>query len=180
MRPDLMTVAKGITSAYVPLSASIVSEKVWRVLADHGGARTFAHGYTYTAHPLAAAAALTNLDIIEDEGLLERAVEGGGRLRTGLHAALADHPLVAQVRGDGLVAAVEFVADRNPLTPFEPVGSFSSQVVTECLERGLITRALPQADTVSFSPPFVISDAEIDELIATVTASVAAVAERRA
>jgi L-2,4-diaminobutyrate transaminase len=180
LRPDLITVAKGITSAYVPLSACIVSEKVWRVLADEGGEKTFAHGYTYTAHPLAAAAALTNLDIIEDEGLLEAAAQRGERLRSGLQAALADHPLVAEVRGAGLVAAVEFLAQRTPPTPLDPIGSFSAQVVTECLERGLITRALPQADTVSFSPPFVITEAEVDELVATAAAAVAAVAERRA
>lgn len=179
MRPDLMTVAKGITSAYVPLSACIVAEDIWRVLADAGGQRAFAHGYTYTAHTLAAAVALTNLEIIENEGLIDQAAARGERLLAGLRDALAAHPLVGEVRGAGLVAAVEFVAAKDPLTPFDPLGEVSAAVVEECLKRGVITRALPQADTISFSPPFVVTDEQIDEIVSAVGAAVDAVAEAR-
>jgi L-2,4-diaminobutyrate transaminase len=165
MTPDLMTTAKGITSAYVPLSAVIVSEKVWRVLADASGGATFSHGYTYTSHPLAAAAAIANLDLIERDGLIDQAVRRGDYLQARLRDAFAGHPLVGEVRGMGLVAAVEFVAEQDPPQRFDPVGSFSARVTKECLDRGVITRALPESDSISFSPPFVVTEAEIDEIV---------------
>ena len=166
LEPDLMTVAKGLTSAYVPLSACIVSEKVWRVLADGNGAATFSHGYTYTSHPLAAAAAIANLDIIERDGLIDRVPAIGARLQRALRDAFAGHPLVGEVRGLGLVAAVEFVAATDPPARFDPVGSIAARVTQECLDRGVITRALPEADTIAFSPPFVVTEAEVDRMVA--------------
>ena len=176
LEPDLMTVAKGITSAYVPLSACLISEHVWRVLADGTGGRVFGHGYTYSGHPLAAAAGMANLDIIERDGLVAQAADRGARLQAGLRAAFADHPYVGDVRGDGLVAAVEFVAGRAPLRPFDPPGSFSQRVARECLERGVLTRALPEADTISFSPPFVITEAEVDQVVSVAREAADAVA----
>ncbi|MDO8209035.1 aminotransferase [Conexibacter sp. CPCC 206217] len=165
IEPDLMTIAKGVTSAYVPLSACIVSEKVWRVLADESRGATFSHGYTYTSHPLAAAAALANLDVIERDGLLEQVRLRGAHLQARLREAFAGHPIVGEVRGIGLVGAVEFVAARDPLTRFDPLGSVGAAVTRACLERGVITRALPESDSISFSPPFVVTDAEIDEIV---------------
>jgi L-2,4-diaminobutyrate transaminase len=165
MAPDLITIAKGVTSAYVPLSASMVSERVWRVLADGGGSRVFGHGYTYSAHPVAAAGALANLELIEREGLLHEAARRGELLRARLGEAFAGHPLAGEVRGLGLVAAVEFVAERRPPRRFDPVGSVARRIAAECLERGVITRALPESDTISFSPPFVITEEEIDEVV---------------
>jgi L-2,4-diaminobutyrate transaminase len=176
LEPDLVTVAKGLTSAYVPLSACIVSEKVWRVLADRGGGETFAHGYTYTSHPVCAAAALANLDILENEGLPEQAAVRGAYLLRSLIDALADHPLVGEVRGTGLIAAVELVAARDPMTKFDPPGSMAGRVARECLDRGVITRALPEGDSISFSPPFVITEAEIDEVVRVVREAIDAVA----
>jgi L-2,4-diaminobutyrate transaminase len=164
MKPDLITIAKGVTSAYVPLSACVVSEKIWRVLADRSGAATFSHGYTYTAHPIATAAALANLDVIERDGLIAQAVARGERLRGALARAFAGHPLVGEVRGLGLVAAVEFVAPGGGR--FEVPGKVAAAVTRECLERGVITRALPEGDSISFSPPFVITEAEIDTVVA--------------
>jgi len=166
LEPDLVTVAKGLTSAYVPLSACIVSERVWRVLADDAGGRAFGHGYTYTSHPLAAACALANLDVIERDGLLARAAARGEYLNARLREAFRDHPLVGEVRGRGLIAAVEFVAGVEPTRLFDPLGSVAARVDAECLARGVITRALPDSDTISFSPPFVITEAEIDEIVA--------------
>jgi L-2,4-diaminobutyrate transaminase len=176
LEPDLVTVAKGLTSAYVPLSACIVSEKVWRVLADRGGGETFAHGYTYTSHPVCAAAALANLDILENEGLPEQAAVRGAYLLRSLIDALADHPLVGEVRGTGLIAAVELVAARDPMTKFDPPGSMAGRVARECLDRGVITRALPEGDSISFSPPFVITEAEIDEVVRVVREAIDTVA----
>jgi L-2,4-diaminobutyrate transaminase len=173
MEPDLITVAKGLTSAYVPLSACLVSEKVWRVLADASGATTFSHGYTYTSHPLAAAAAMANLDIIERDGLIERIPVIGDRLQQALRDAFAGHPLVGEVRGLGLVAAVEFA---KPPEKFEPVGAVAARVTHECLERGVITRALPAADTISFSPPFVVTEDEVDRMVTVAREAADAVA----
>lgn len=176
MRPDLITVAKGITSAYVPLSACIVSERVWEVLSQRSGERVFGHGYTYSSHPLAAAAAMTNLDLIERDGLIEQAAQRGQRLLAGLSGALGDHPLVGEVRGVGLVAAVELVASRQPPRRFERVGEVAARVTAACLERGVITRALPEGDAISFSPPFTIEESQIDEIVSVVSDAVNTVA----
>jgi L-2,4-diaminobutyrate transaminase len=167
VEPDLMTVAKGITSAYVPLSAVIVSSPVWDVIAS-GSEKfgLFSHGYTYSAHPLAATAAMTNLDIIERDGLMGQAKARGDHLAQRLHAAFDGHPLVAEVRGHGLVGAVEFAESLEPLRRFEPRAKVSGAIVKRARELGVITRALPNADTISFSPPFVVTEAEIDQMVA--------------
>jgi L-2,4-diaminobutyrate transaminase len=167
LQPDLITVAKGITSAYMPLSACIVSEPVWDVIAS--GADTygiFSHGYTYSAHPLAAAAAMTNLDIIERDGLMAQAKARGDHLADRLRAEFADHPLVAEVRGYGLLGAVEFVRSKDPLTAFDPALKMSAAVVRRSRELGVISRALPASDSISFSPPFVVTEDEIDQMAA--------------
>ena len=165
IEPDLVTVAKGITSAYVPLSGVIVSDEVWEVLSNDP-AGVFQHGYTYSAHPLAAAAALANLEIVERDGLIDAVQERGDQLRSALREAFADHPNVGEVRGMGLVAAVEFVADRDPMTAFDPALKVAARITRASLDRGVITRALPAADTISFSPPFVVTEEEIGEMVA--------------
>lgn len=176
IEPDLMTVAKGITSAYVPLSGVVVSEKVWSVISGDA-AGVFQHGYTYSSHPLAAAAALANLELIERDGLIEQAAARGEVMRTALKDAFGDHPLVGDVRGMGLVAAVEFVADRDPMTPFAPELGVSARITKAALDRGIITRALPQADTISFSPPFVVTEEEIGAIVAGTRAALDQVAD---
>lgn len=177
MMPDLITVAKGITSAYVPLSASLVSERVWQVLSE-GSDRygVFGHGYTYSAHPLAAAAALANLGIIERDGLVEQAAKRGVYLRERLHERFDDHPLVGEVRGEGLIAAVELVRDRSPLQRFDPSVRAGTRLAIESRRRGVITRALPGADTIAFSPPFIVTEAEIDEMVDVTRSALDAVA----
>jgi L-2,4-diaminobutyrate transaminase len=165
IEPDLITVAKGLTSGYFPLSGCIVSERVWRVLVDGSSGGPFGHGYTYSAHPLAAAVAMANLDLIENEGLIDAAATRGAQLQTLLHEAFDEHPLVGEVRGTALIAALEFVADRDPAKPFDSALKVGARVTRRCLELGLITRALPAADTISFSPPFVITEDEVVELV---------------
>ena len=167
LEPDLITVAKGLTSGYFPLSGSIVSERVWRVLVDGSAAGPFGHGYTYSAHPLAAAVAMANLDVIENDGLIAQAAERGALMHRLLAEAFADHPLVGEVRGRELIGALEFVAQKDPAKPFDPARKVGPRVAQRCLELGLITRALPAADTISFSPPFVITEEEVAELVAT-------------
>ncbi|MCU0892500.1 MAG: aminotransferase [Sandarakinorhabdus sp.] len=168
IQPDLITVAKGLTSAYFPLSACIVSERVWEAVVAGGDKfGAFGHGYTYSSHPVGAAAALANLDIIEGEGLVARAAEVGAHLQKQLHAAFDGHSLVGEVRGQALIGAVEFVdriEDSGPVA-FDPALKVAARIVKGALRRGVIGRALPSADTVAFSPPFVVSTAEIDAAV---------------
>lgn len=163
MEPDLITIAKGLTSAYFPLSACMVSEKVWRAIVD-GQAKfgPFGHGYTYSSHPVGAAAALANLDVIEAEGLVERASVIGATMQRRLRDAFGDHPIVGEVRGQALIGAVEFVASRDVVRAFDPKWKVGPRIVKAALDRGVIGRALPSSDAVAFSPPFTISEEEID------------------
>ena len=170
IQPDLITVAKGLTSAYVPLSGCLVSDRVWSVVAD-ASKGVFGHGYTYTAHPVAAAAALENLDIIGRDGLVAQAAARCARLNQRLREGFDDHPLVGEVRGIGLIGAVEFVASRSPARPFDRSLRVGPRIAKRCLERGVITRALPDADTIAFSPPFVVTEDELDEMVATARAA---------
>ena len=166
LHPDLMTLAKGITSGYVPMSASLVSQRIWDVLAQ-GSDRygVFGHGYTYSAHPVAAAAALANLAIIERDGLVDQAAKRGAYLRERLHERFADHPLVGEVRGEGHIAAVELVRSRSPLQRFDPSLRVGARLARASRDHGVITRALPNADTIAFSPPFVVTEHELDEMV---------------
>jgi L-2,4-diaminobutyrate transaminase len=176
IEPDLVTVAKGITSGYVPLSGCLVSEKVWDVLVDGSAALgPFGHGYTYSAHPLAAAAALANLDILERDCLVEQAGARGAYMHARLQEAFAAHPLVAEVRGLGLIGGVEFARDG---ARFEPALKVAPRIYSRCLELGLITRALPATDTIAFSPPFVVTEEELDQMIAIARRAVDEVAEQ--
>ncbi|MDE1995748.1 MAG: aminotransferase class III-fold pyridoxal phosphate-dependent enzyme, partial [Rhizobiaceae bacterium] len=127
------------------------------------------------AHPLAAAAALVNLQLIEEGGLIEKAAAMGDLLHARLQQAFADHPLVGEIRGRKLIAALEFVADKNPMTKFDPALKIAARIVKQARDRGIITRALPHADTISFSPPFIINEAEIEEVVAKTRAAVDAV-----
>ncbi len=179
MKPDLITTAKGLTSAYAPLSAVIVGEKVWNAIDE--GSRThgpMGHGWTYSGHPICAAAALANLDILERENLTAHAAEIGAYLNRQLARTFSDHPLVGEVRGDGMLAAIEFVADRQARTPFDPALKIGPQVSAACLERGMIARAMPHGDILGFAPPLVLTQAEADEIVAIAREAVDAVAER--
>jgi L-2,4-diaminobutyrate transaminase len=176
IEPDLITVAKGLTSAYVPLSGCLVSERVWNVVAD-ATTGVFGHGYTYTAHPVAAACALENLDIIERDGLVMQAAKRGALLQQRLHDAFDDHPLVGEVRGMGLIGAVEFVAQRSPARAFDRSLGIGRRIAQRCLEHGLITRALPDADTIAFSPPFVVTEEELEEMVSRARMAVDEVAD---
>jgi L-2,4-diaminobutyrate transaminase len=167
IEPDLVTLAKGLTSAYVPLSAVVVGDKVAKVLeqaTDKLGA--FSHGYTYSGHPLGAAAANAVLDIVEREDLPGNAARTGGHFQERLRETFADHPLVGEVRGVGLMAALEFVADKAGKRRFDPALKVGARVSAAALEQGLIARAMPHGDILGFSPPLVVTPAEADEIVA--------------
>lgn len=161
MRPDLITIAKGLTSAYAPLSGTIVSDKMWQVLvqgSDELGA--IGHGWTYSAHPICAAAGVANLELIDELGLVENAGKTGAYFRSELAKALADHKHVGEVRGDGLMAAVEFVEDKDDRAFFDPAKKVGPQIAAALLDRGVIGRAMPQGDILGFAPPLCLTKKE--------------------
>jgi putrescine aminotransferase len=168
IKPDMMTMAKAITSGYVPLSALMVGDRVADVLINETG--EFYHGFTYSGHPVACAVALANLDIIERENLVARAETMGEVLREKLRAALADHPMVGEIRGIGLIGAIELTADKRTRKFFEKPGRIGTICRDYCIENGLIMRAV--RDSLVFSPPLVISLGEIDMLVARAEKSI--------
>ncbi|WP_227284540.1 aspartate aminotransferase family protein [Boseongicola sp. H5] len=175
LTPDIMTIAKGLTSAYAPLSGSIVSEKVWKVLeqgTDENG--PIGHGWTYSAHPIGAAAGVANLKLIDSLGLVENAATVGPYLTAQMQAALGDHPHVGEIRGEGMLTAVELIADRDSRTYFDPDRKITPQIVAAMGRRGVIARAMPQGDIIGFAPPLCLTREEADTVI---TATAGAVAE---
>ena len=166
IKPDIMTCAKGLTSAYAPLSGSIVSDGVWKVLED--GTDEFGplgHGWTYSAHPIGAAAGVANLKLIDDLGLVENAATVGDYLNQTMQSALADHPNVGDVRGAGMLCAVELVKDRGSREAFDPGLKTGPSVVAAMLQRKVIARAMPQGDILGFAPPLCLSREEADTIV---------------
>ncbi|MBS0125747.1 aspartate aminotransferase family protein [Thetidibacter halocola] len=176
LKPDLITIAKGLTSAYAPLSGSIVSDKVWAVLergTDENG--PIGHGWTYSAHPIGAAAGVANLRLIDELGLVQAAGETGAYLNAVLRDALAAHPHVGEVRGEGMLAAVDFVADRDKRRFFDASDKVGPRIAAALLEQGVIARAMPQGDILGFAPPFCLSREEADEIAGKTARAVAQV-----
>jgi L-2,4-diaminobutyrate transaminase len=166
MRPDIITIAKGMTSAYLPLSGSIIGERVWKVLAEgNDKLGPMGHGWTYSGHPLCAAAANANLDIVEGEDLVGNARDTGAYFQQRLHEAFDDHPLVGEVRGVGLMAALEFGTGPDRKTQFDPSLKIGPKVSAAALEEGMIARAMPHGDILGFAPPLVITRTEVDKII---------------
>ena len=167
MKPDLITVAKGLTSAYQPLSGVIVGDKVWSVLEQGTGEYgPIGHGWTYSGHPLGAAAGLANLEIIEREGLTQNAAETGAYLQKQLQATFGEHPLVGNVRGVGLLAALEFSPNKASRELFAPNLKVGPRISAAAVDEDLIARAMPHGDILGFAPPLVVTRDEVDEIIA--------------
>lgn len=161
IEPDLMTVAKGLSSGYLPISASIVHQRIAEALVEHG--QEWVHGFTYSAHPSTCAVALENLAIIEREGLVERVAGDVGPYFQQCLASLRDHPLVGETRGVGLIAGIELVADKATRRSFDPALKVGPRCRAHCLANGLIMRAA--RDSMMTAPPLVITRAEIDEIV---------------
>ena len=123
------------------------------------------HGWTYSGHPICAAAALANLNILERENLTQNAAQTGAYLLEQLHAAFDDHPLVGEVRGAGMLAAIEFMADKDERRTFDPTLKVGPRVSAAAMQRGLIARAMPHGDILGFAPPLVTSRADVDEIV---------------
>lgn len=174
VEPDIMTLAKGIASGYMPLSATVVRQRIFEAfLAEPGGLEHFRHVNTYGGHPVATAVALRNLEIIEREGLVERARDFGQRLLAALQQRL-DHPRVGDVRGLGLLIGIELVQDRDTREPLS--GEDTARVVKRCAQEGVIVgRTVNTAPGLSnvliVAPPFTLSEDEAELLVGTLEAA---------
>src|SRR5256885_189819 len=168
VQADLMIFAKGVTSGYLPLSGVMLTRRVHDVLTSVKG--MFAHGFTYSGHPTACAVALRNLQILEEEGLVQRAAQRGAYLQARLQE-LRRLDIVGDVRGLGLVAGVELVADKASKRPFEASVGAARRVWLDALANGVIVRPL-SGDVLAMSPPFVISEREIDRMVDVLSSSI--------
>jgi len=166
LKPDIVTLAKGITSAYFPVSASVISDKIWAVLRDASPEfGPVMHGFTYSGHPVGGALGLVNIEIMEREGLIEQAAEVGAYLLELLSQRVGAHPHVGEVRGMGQMLAVEFVADKAARRFFAPKTAAHRIVSAKALEFGILTRALPFIEVNSFSPPLNMTRSDAEEAV---------------
>jgi len=166
--PDLVCMAKGLSSGYLPISAVGVADHIVETLREKGG--DFVHGYTYSGHPTCAAVALRNIEIIEREGLVERNREDAGPYLAGALASLNDHPLVGEARSLGLIGAVEIVSKKGTNERFKGQEGTAGPIVRDlCIKNGLMVRGI--RDTIVCCPPLVISHEEIDRLVGIIRKS---------
>ena len=161
LKPDLMPIAKGLSSGYLPIGGVMVADHITRVIIEEGG--EFAHGMTYAGHPAACAVASANIRILRDEGIIDRVRTETGPYLQKRWAELADHPLVGEVRGLGFLGAFEIVADKETRAQFEPSGSTGPLCRDIAANLGLVMRAV--GDSMIISPPLIMSKDQIDELV---------------
>ena len=161
IRPDLISFAKGVSSGYLPLGGSLVSDRVAEVIIDKGG--EFAHGYTYSGHPAACAVALENLRILQREQIVERVRDDSAPYFKQRWATLGDHPLVGEARSVGLVGAIEIVRGKASRERFHKDLGAGTRCRDFCVNNGLVMRAV--GDTMIVSPPLIVEHAHIDELV---------------
>jgi putrescine aminotransferase len=166
-RPDFMTLAKALSSGYLPIGGLMVADRVAQVLIDKGG--EFFHGFTYSGHPVACAVAIANLEVFRRERIVEGVRDEKAPYLASRWRELADHPLVGEARSVGLLAAIELVADKTTRRFFEPRGEVGLRMRDNCTRNGLVMRAT--RDTLFVAPPLVISRSEIDELLSKVVRS---------
>lgn len=167
--PDIMTMAKGLSSGYQPISAISLGTRMADAIVAAN--EELVHGYTYSGHPVASAVALKNLEVLEKEDLIARVKNGiGPYLQNRLHETFEDHPIVGEVRGHGLLAAIELVPDPARRAFFPNVGEAGMHCRNYCFGSGLISRAI--RDTMVLAPPLTISEAEVEEILAKLRAAV--------
>ena len=163
IQPDILVLSKALSSSYLPISAFLANDKVLDpVIAESDRIGTFGHGFTGGGHPVAAAVALESVRLIEERNLVQNASASGERLRAGLNQ-LRDHSLVGEVRGVGLIAAVELVVDKTTKAALEPVGRLGGLVSAEMQSQGVISRNM--GDAIAFCPPLIITASEVDDLL---------------
>lgn len=161
--PDMITTAKGLTSGYVPMGAVFMSDRMYQTIADSAGKSAIGHGYTYSAHPVSAAVGLAVLDLYEG-GLLDNGRRMGDRLQAGL-SSLSEHPLVGDVRGRGMLAAIELVTDKGKKTALPAAAMPATRIFDRAWEAGLVVRAFGWG-VIGYAPPLCCTEDEIDAIIA--------------
>ncbi len=165
MQPDIITCAKALSASFLPISATMVSDKVFRPIADESHKiGTFGHGYTYSGHPVPAAVAIETLKIYDELNIVEHVRQVGAHMQAELRRRFADHELVGEVRGIGLIGAIELVADKAKRTNFDPAAKMGGRLTKLGEQHGVIGRSLPN-DTLAFSPPLIITEAEVTEML---------------
>ena len=163
IRPDIMTMAKALTSAYLPMGAVLISDEIYQGLVRQSEKLgIFGHGYTYTAHPVCAAVALEAIRIYEERGIVDRVRRIGPRLQAGLRA-FSDHPLVGEVRGVGMMAAVELVKDKESRESFDSGIGVGAHFGQQAIRNGLIVRTI--GDSICLAPPLIITEEQIDQVL---------------
>lgn len=165
--PDFLTCAKGLTSGYVPMGAVLISARIFAAIADAAGAAVIGHGFTYSAHPVSAAVGLAVLDLYEG-GLFENGRRRGAELQAGLRT-LADHPLVGDVRGRGMLAALELVTDKAEKRPLPAAAQPAQRIFARAWEQGLVLRAFAHG-VIGLAPPLCCTEGEIEALLARLRA----------
>lgn len=161
---DIQCFAKGINSGYVPLGATVVNQRVAEGIEScENFSGAVMHGYTYSGHPVACAAALASLKIVQEENLPENAGRQGADLLEKLKAELLDFPSVGEIRGKGLMIAIDLVVDKSTREPIDPTSGFANQVAAVALQEGAIVR--PVGTKIILSPPLTIGTAEVDKLV---------------
>ena len=164
IQPDIMTMAKQLSAAFLPMSAVAVNDKVFQGLADKSAINgNFGQGYTYSAHPVVAAVALEVQKIYQERDIVGHAKRVGAYMQDQLRRRFAHHPLVGEVRGIGLIAAVELVADKETKRPFSPIGKVGPWCVARLQEHGVILRAMQ--DSCCICPPMIITEAQVDQML---------------
>ena len=164
MQPDMMAMAKGLSSSYFPISAVLLSRPIQEALSSmNAGGELFGHGFTNSGHPVGTAVALETLRIYEEMDVVPHVRAMGTRLRAGLDRIAASSSIVGDVRGAGLMLGVELVADPSTRTAFDPALKVGARLDAQALENGLIIRAM--GDTIGFCPPLIIDEAGVDEAL---------------
>lgn len=173
-KPDLMPIAKGLSSGYLPIGGVIVSDRIAETLKKKGG--EFNHGFTYSGHPVCAAVAIANLKIIRDEKLIDYVHDEIGPYMQTKWQALGEHPLVGEARGVGMLGALELVAGKEPIKLFEKGGDVGNLARDFAIENGLVMRAV--GSKLIVAPPLVMKKTDVDELVSRARATLDAVADR--
>ena len=175
---DIITIAKGLGAGYQPIGAMLTSQKIFDTIAQGSG--FFQHGHTYLGHPVAAAAASAVLDVLTSDGMMDRVKTQGDKLQAALEDALGSHPNVGDIRGRGLFRGIELVQDRVTKTTFDPAKKLHAKIKANAFERGLICYPMGgtidglNGDHVLLAPPFIMDDAQVDEVVTKLTQSIEA------
>ncbi|AVO39002.1 aspartate aminotransferase family protein [Pukyongiella litopenaei] len=164
IKPDVLVMSKQLTSSYMPLAAIAISDEIYQGIADNSARHgTFGHGFTASGHPVATAVALENIAIIEEQGLVANGAAVGAALQAELRRRFGDHPLVGEVRGTGMIAAVQLCADRSTRRALAPEGKLGGYVFERAHDHGLIIRNIK--DAVAFCPPLILSEAQMHDML---------------